>query len=258
MRNPLSIFPIEANWPEERRVLRNRVGLAAMLVALYYFGFFQNAVPNMFYWLSGIVTLQLLVNGLGIRARWNWLPSYNLVYDQFILIFLIGISGGTGENAVFMVFVVMIGEIIWLAQAWLVPWLTGLQIFNLASGNLLALTLGVSPSWEAAVVGALSVIAVATFLAEPVSRLQREASLDPLTNVLNRRAGLTRLEAWTRDRTRFCLLFIDLKGFKSINDTYGHHVGDELLKAVAGRLRHGVRPEDLAIRYGGDEFLNRG
>ena len=85
---------------------------------------------------------------------------------------------------------------------------------------------------------------------------RRAARVDALLPmVLNRSAGLEQLESWVGAKRAFHLLFIDLGEFKKINDTYGHRVGDEVLWAVAERLRNAVRATDIVIRYGGDEFV---
>ncbi|ADP81505.1 sensor domain-containing protein [Pseudofrankia inefficax] len=81
---------------------------------------------------------------------------------------------------------------------------------------------------------------------------------DPLTGLPNRVAILDHLRrslAQGRpDTRRTGVLYIDLDGFKAVNDTLGHHAGDELLQAVAGRLRQLGRPTDLVGRLAGDEF----
>ena len=86
----------------------------------------------------------------------------------------------------------------------------------------------------------------------------REAMRDPLTGLPNRSVFFERLaEATERARhagTRLAVLFMDLDGFKHVNDTLGHDVGDELLRAVAGRLAGAVRRSDVVARLGGDEF----
>jgi len=76
---------------------------------------------------------------------------------------------------------------------------------------------------------------------------------DPLTGLLNRRGLL----AFARERSDedLSLVFIDCDEFKSINDTYGHQVGDEYLQALAKRIVNGVKKSDLVARWGGDEFL---
>ena len=88
--------------------------------------------------------------------------------------------------------------------------------------------------------------------------LRHRASHDGLTELPNRAAFLDRLvQALARDRRRgswSAVLFVDLDGFKAVNDTLGHSVGDELLFSAAGRVRRVMRPEDTLARYGGDEF----
>ncbi|MFD9701972.1 diguanylate cyclase domain-containing protein [Lentzea sp. NPDC059081] len=88
-------------------------------------------------------------------------------------------------------------------------------------------------------------------------RLQHEATHDPLTGVANRSLFRERLERAlaVRDRARpLILLFIDVDGFKAVNDNNGHAEGDVVLRNVAARLEHSVRPEDTVARLGGDEF----
>lgn len=91
------------------------------------------------------------------------------------------------------------------------------------------------------------------------SRLQRLAALDPLTGVYNRRFGLGRLHEEfgraVRANTPLGVMMLDLDHFKSVNDTYGHQVGDRLLTSVAGIVSSMLREGDILVRYGGEEFL---
>ena len=97
-----------------------------------------------------------------------------------------------------------------------------------------------------------------TRLFEQVAAFYEHISMhDPLTGLPNRRllelrgAGVTNDDA---DLTRVAILYIDLDGFKSVNDTFGHRVGDEILIGFADRLRSCFRPGDVVARIGGDEF----
>lgn len=89
-------------------------------------------------------------------------------------------------------------------------------------------------------------------------RLTSEAETDQLTGVANRRRvgkSLAAARAMADRRNEpFAVLLFDLDHFKSVNDTFGHAVGDELLVQVGARLRLAVRPDDVVARMGGDEF----
>ena len=90
-------------------------------------------------------------------------------------------------------------------------------------------------------------------------QLKHLAHYDALTGLLNRNLLMNRLEQalkrCDRYKQRCALLYLDLDNFKPINETYGHTVGDELLQAVAERIRSHCRSTDSPARIGGDEFL---
>lgn len=88
---------------------------------------------------------------------------------------------------------------------------------------------------------------------------RRMAMFDPLTGLYNRRFAEQRLKAEIARSERrgltMLLVLLDLNDFKGINDTYGHLVGDEVLKEFAKCLSSATRGSDLAVRWGGDEFM---
>ncbi len=98
-----------------------------------------------------------------------------------------------------------------------------------------------------------------TLLEQEITRTEHLALHDPLTGLPNRRLLQDRLtkavERAERNEARLAVLLIDLDNFKQINDTYGHAVGDEVLRVVATRLQMRIRKADTIARAGGDEFL---
>jgi|GEM_PF-6902499 len=114
-----------------------------------------------------------------------------------------------------------------------------------------------------------------TLVASGLARRRADAALryqarhDPVTGLTNRVGLAAELAAWfapasavaeaaseePRAQTDLAVLVLDLDGFKTINDTLGHHAGDEALAAVAARFRTAVGRGDLLVRYGGDEFM---
>jgi diguanylate cyclase (GGDEF)-like protein len=85
--------------------------------------------------------------------------------------------------------------------------------------------------------------------------LRRDSQTDPLTGLLNRRSLQAEVTSRCQSRERFGVLFMDLDHFKSINDRYGHEMGDRVLIAVSAILKAGLRPGDVIGRYGGEEFV---
>ena len=84
-------------------------------------------------------------------------------------------------------------------------------------------------------------------------QLRNLADRDPLTSLANRRALAAAFRAVYEEGA--ALVFLDLDSFKAINDTLGHAVGDACLRRFADALRHSFRPEDVIVRYAGDEFV---
>ncbi|MET0282012.1 MAG: GGDEF domain-containing protein [Steroidobacteraceae bacterium] len=140
---------------------------------------------------------------------------------------------------------------------------------------MLALAARGGPNVLAALALGFSAISIATFTAQNRDSLlasvtagellRRRAQTDHLTGLANRAELLTQMEdackglpasAGESDSTGcFAVLFVDLDGFKAVNDNHGHGAGDEVLQEVARRLQQVVGPEQTVARIGGDEFV---
>ena len=157
---------------------------------------------------------------------------------------------------------------------------TGMAAANFPSDSIcMAARQGVSPGWLAIliVVVCLAVLTIALLtsvldarlesrtaklarsLAEANQELTQMVLHDHLTKLPNRTLLEDRLHQAiskaSRDHSHFALMFMDLDGFKSINDSLGHHIGDVLLVKVAQRLQEVTRAHDTVARLGGDEFV---
>ncbi len=130
-----------------------------------------------------------------------------------------------------------------------------------AGAPVLARGHGGPPAWVALLVPIASVVvldATRTALARERDGLRDFALTDPLTRIANRRFLLAQADheiaRHRRDRRPFAVVMLDLDGFKSLNDRFGHAAGDDLLREVAAGLARAMRAQDTVARIGGDEF----
>ena len=149
-----------------------------------------------------------------------------------------GAAGGDGLQAQWLALVVLALTIAILAVVLIVSWLDQrmeAQLLRLRNTDL------------------------SSSLDDAQAELTQAALHDPLTRLPNRRLLQQRIEqalAEAEQRgSRFAVMFMDLDGFKQVNDAYGHQTGDALLVAVADRTRKLLRPADMLARLGGDEFV---
>lgn len=118
---------------------------------------------------------------------------------------------------------------------------------------------GVNKLSEISISGIILNIRDITQRKESESTIREQALRDPLTGIANRQEFALRfeqaMEQAKRNNRQLAVMFLDMDRFKNVNDRLGHNAGDTLLKVVASRLSATVRGEDVAARFGGDEFL---
>jgi len=144
-------------------------------------------------------------------------------------------------------------------------WALGIPLWRLHEriGLLVMRITTMAPDQQAAVMAEATNFGVQLIFAMAKAKLYREldqrSRTDGLTGLSRRGPFEERLKeevARARSfRTTFSILMIDIDHFKNLNDTYGHQVGDEVLKTVALRLREGIYETDVIARYGGEEFV---
>ncbi|RIH84218.1 sensor domain-containing diguanylate cyclase [Calidithermus roseus] len=242
------------SWQEVRHSLLLRVALGILLLVIYAARPFSFNHPLM-YGVFVIIIAQVITTAFGIPRHWSWLPGVNFYLNRLALVLLLGATGGGSSPFVAVSYIALVAALIWYNTRRSVVILVGSHWLALFAGAALAGEVGFPPTWSYCLLQAIGMAIIAHILSKPLSQLNHHAATDPLTHALNRRGGFEVLETWIAQRQPFALIFIDLKGFKLINDTYGHAVGDEVLAWVAQVCRSTQRSGDLVIRYGGDEFV---
>jgi diguanylate cyclase (GGDEF)-like protein len=217
----------------------------------------------------------LALGGLFVLVVHDLLPSEILGPAKFIvegsvaitLATLLVVFTGRDESPLFFVFPLIVG-----GAALVVSPRVTLALAAVGSlGYLVALTAGNPEPLGAdavATVGInLTALILLAYVAMVIAREQRRArdaairlsTVDPLTALFNRTFFFAAVEREIARSLRsgrgFCLLMMDLDELKTVNDRYGHFIGDRVLRGVGEVIREGVRRIDTAARYGGDEFV---
>ncbi len=130
--------------------------------------------------------------------------------------------------------------------------------FN-AGEKWLYFTAALLQNQEGKIIGAVETLQDVSDQKKYETKLEFQANHDALTGLANRNLLMDRLNQAiahaTRDKRLLALLFIDLDNFKTINDTFGHNVGDQLLRETARKIQSVIRSGDTVARFGGDEFV---
>lgn len=112
------------------------------------------------------------------------------------------------------------------------------------------------PSWYVEAAQLKDAILLGTMmLHKRIGRLSSEAHTDPLTGLLNRRGLQEGLEMVMLEKKSVSVVVIDIDNFKQVNDTYGHDIGDEVIRQLGQQIRSNARKMDIMCRTGGEEFL---
>jgi diguanylate cyclase (GGDEF)-like protein len=245
---------VPTDWLEEAQTAKLRLLYAPLMLVVMFSGWFN--LQNAPMWIGfAVMVVQIILNAYGLPRRAAWIPNLNFFVHRVLLVLLLAASGGVNGPFVVVAYISLVSSLVWYStrQSAVVNVTSYLIVIWLSS--LLAVQLSFHVGLDYVVMHTLGVSIIAWLMSTPIHRLSHHANTDALTGVLNRRSGTDSLEAWISANRNFSLIFVDLKGFKTINDTHGHATGDAALVWVANALRGHVRDADLVIRYGGDEFL---
>ncbi len=241
--------------------------------------------------LLGAACMAVGIGGMHYTGMYAMRMQPGIVYDPFLFIASLVIAFGASAAALWISFrlrnayslrgaVRKAGAAAVMGLAIVGMHYTGMASAQFPLGSVCGAAIeGLNAIWLATLVGASTILLLGTALTASAldRRLETQTARlvhslskanaellhlslhDPLTNLANRallqdRIGQS-LERWRHDGVSFAVFYVDLDGFKAINDNLGHQVGDELLRHMALALLNAVRHGDTVARIGGDEFV---
>ncbi|NYT81623.1 EAL domain-containing protein [Alcaligenaceae bacterium] len=280
-------LPIELGYDAWLTVLSLLVAIASSAFALWVACRRRLTMPRL---CAGAVIMGLGVAGMHYLGMEAMMMMPRIVYDPawFALSLIIAVSASgaalwitsyLGRRASYRATLKIIASVV-MGCAIVGMHYSGMQAAQFPIGSICgAANVGVDTHWLSILVAmvTIAVLAIALIITMLDSRhashtgalhlslheankaLEHMALHDALTRLPNRALLEDRIEqarqTALRNKTRFTLLFMDLDGFKAVNDAYGHAVGDALLIETAQRIKAGIRGEDTVARFGGDEFV---
>ncbi|UQZ80962.1 Response regulator PleD [Paenibacillus konkukensis] len=153
-------------------------------------------------------------------------------------------------------FVLLLAAAIWLARKLAGPFVSLADLVNRLGRGVRTPIPDLTGHWNReADLLARAVASTFQDLQKQTDQLTHAAMTDALTGLTNRRTLEAILQQWTSEQCPFCLVLLDIDRFKTINDSYGHQTGDEVLKHVARMVGQSVRNVDICCRFGGEEFV---
>lgn len=252
---PVSVSrAISTGW---HHVYSLHIALAAMVAALYLvrnsisYRAKLNILIGLFALIgcSGIFTLGLLGSGLWFLVICSLLASTFLSMRQAITV------------AIGTALIIFVAGVLFTSGILKIPFDANVYVTSVTGWATLLVSTSIMPFVVFTAFGAYqkTIVDLLYELQAQRDHIAELAARDHLTglpmgNLANDRLQM-KMHSSMRDGTRVAFMFVDLNGFKAVNDTWGHEAGDHLLKAVAARLLKCVRNEDTVARVGGDEFI---
>lgn len=266
----LSAFNVPSRESHERQRAYQRAGAALLIAVLVLCDFAQSATSALTR--EAVVAACLAYAGISLIHAWNLGRSEQasrfLQYLFFVLDLPVAVLalGTAPEDLAFLhpllLLLVLGAGMRYGRQIMLVSWYLAIAC--------VAVMICLSNYWQAnlnlSIATTLMLVIIPRYFGSLISRLEtittelhQLAMYDSLTGLANRRLLMQQLSAYRsrsqRSRRTMAVLLFDLDNFKKVNDELGHAVGDELLVAIATKLKAGVRTEDFLARIGGDEFV---
>jgi diguanylate cyclase (GGDEF)-like protein len=280
-------LPIDLGYDLTITLLSLAIAILASGFALWLVS--QVQMP-LWHWLLGALVMGIGISSMHYLGMHALLMTPSIVYDTWLVAASLLIAAGASAAALWIAFrlrqhtpyvrLARGGASLIMGIAIVGMHYTGMAAASFPVGSFCGAAFsGLDSRWLASlvVVVTLAVLAIALLtsvldarleartaaltssLAEANQELTHLALHDNLTSLPNRLLLEDRIERAMHKAKRqgghFTLLFLDLDGFKPINDAFGHHIGDRLLKAVGSRLTDSIRAQDTLARVGGDEFV---